>query len=64
MLDGYIGTREASEITGLTSGYLRRLLAQGKIKGKRIGHDWIIDRKSVIKFSKTDRKIGRPPLDK
>jgi len=64
MPDGYIGTREAAEIASVTTGYLRRLLAQGRLEGMKIGRDWLIKREVIIKFTKTERKIGRPPIDK
>lgn len=64
MVEGYIGTKEAGAISGLTTGYLRRLLVKGRIKGRRIGRDWVIERESLLQFLRIERKMGRPPIDK
>ena len=64
MPDGYISSKEAGEIAGVTTGYIRRLLLQGRLKGKKIGRDWLVNRKSVQEFVQSPRKTGRPPIDK
>ncbi|HEY94100.1 MAG TPA: helix-turn-helix domain-containing protein [Dehalococcoidia bacterium] len=33
---------EAAKILGLENSYVRRLLAKGEIKGKKLGRDWVI----------------------
>jgi len=33
---------EASEILGLDPSHVRRLLAKGEIKGKKLGRDWAV----------------------
>lgn len=35
-------TKEAAEKLGITDAHLRRLLANGQIKGKKLGHDWVV----------------------
>lgn len=32
---------------GFSSQYIRKLIAEGKIRATKIGHDWIIDEKEV-----------------
>jgi len=34
--------KEASEKLGLDPSQIRRLLAKGEIKGKKLGHDWVV----------------------
>ncbi len=34
--------REAAAKLGVSPQHLRLLLAQGKVKGKRLGHDWVV----------------------
>lgn len=43
-LANVIGVEEASEIWGLSPGYIKNLCADGKIKAKKIGKTWVIDR--------------------
>jgi excisionase family DNA binding protein len=33
---------EAANLLGLENSYVRRLLAKGEIKGKKLGRDWVI----------------------
>jgi excisionase family DNA binding protein len=35
-------TREAAEKLGLSQNQVRYLLTKGEIKGKKLGHDWIV----------------------
>jgi excisionase family DNA binding protein len=64
MPNGYISSKEAAEIAGVTTGYIRRLLLQGRLKGKKIGRDWRVNKKSIQEFVNSPRKTGRPPIDK
>ena len=41
-MDSYYSVKEASELLGLDTSHIRRLLAKGEIKGKKLGHDWIV----------------------
>lgn len=34
--------REAAEKMGLSPQHLRLLLKQGKVEGKKLGHDWVV----------------------
>ena len=42
MNDGFWTTRELAEETQLDQSHIRRLLIQGKLKGRKIGRDWLI----------------------
>jgi excisionase family DNA binding protein len=44
VLENVIGVEEASELWGLSAGYIKNLCAEGKIKSKKIGNTWIIDK--------------------
>jgi hypothetical protein len=44
MLDNIIGVEEASQMWGLSPGYIKNLCAEDKIKAKKIGKTWIIDK--------------------
>ena len=45
MLENIIGVKEAAELWGLEASYIKNLCAQGKVKAKKIGNTWIIDRR-------------------
>jgi excisionase family DNA binding protein len=34
--------KEAAPMMGISERHLRLLLEQGKIEGKKLGHDWIV----------------------
>ena len=34
--------REAAEKLGLSDRHVRLLVERGKIKGKKLGHDWVV----------------------
>jgi excisionase family DNA binding protein len=36
------GVTEAARLLGMDPSHVRRLLRQGKIEGKRLGHDWVV----------------------
>ena len=44
VLENIIGVEEAAELWGLSAGYIKNLCAEGKIKSKKIGKTWIIDK--------------------
>lgn len=44
LLDKVIGAEEASQLWGLSSSYIKDLCAKGKIKCKKIGKTWVIDK--------------------
>lgn len=43
-LNNIIGVEEASQLWGLSPGYIKNLCAANKIKCKKIGKTWIIDK--------------------
>ncbi|PEV02228.1 DNA-binding protein [Bacillus thuringiensis] len=49
VLSYIIGVNEASLITGLSTGYIKNLCAEGKIPAKKIGKTWIIDKRDIEK---------------
>jgi len=59
-----ISVTEAAKQSGVTVGYIRRMLIEGRIKGQKIGTFWAIDSRELARFIARPRRIGRPPLDK
>lgn len=44
MLENIIGVEEAAKLWGLSPGYIKNLCAEEKIKAKKIGKTWVIDK--------------------
>lgn len=44
MLENIIGVEEAAKLWGLSPGYIKNLCAEGKVKSKKIGKTWVIDK--------------------
>ena len=60
-LQNLVTTKEASESSGYTSDYLARLVRSGEIEGRKIGHNWFVDRVSLEEFrdKQRSRKLDR-----
>lgn len=43
-LNNVIGVEEASELWNLSAGYIKNLCSDGKVKAKKIGKTWVIDK--------------------
>jgi excisionase family DNA binding protein len=57
MNDELLSTKEAGEKLGLSQDHVRRLLEQGKLKGKKLGHDWVVLELNYVR-QKPKRKRG------
>ncbi|MFC1848364.1 helix-turn-helix domain-containing protein [Chloroflexota bacterium] len=61
MLDDLITIQEASERYKLSISYIRRLIGQGRLRGRKMGRTWILDPASIDDFLAIPRpKTGRP----
>jgi excisionase family DNA binding protein len=38
----FYSVKEASQKIGISDSHCRRLLESGQIKGKKLGHDWVV----------------------
>ena len=52
---------EAETISGLSKRHIRLLLEQGRIKGKKIGRDWVTTKEAVDEYLKLGVKPGPKP---
>lgn len=43
-IDSVMGVEEASEFWNLSAGYIKNLCSEGKIKAKKVGKTWVIDK--------------------
>jgi hypothetical protein len=63
MNEDYITTDVAAKLSGFTEQYIRKLIRENKVDGRKIRRDWILRRDSLLKFLDSERKVGRPPID-
>jgi excisionase family DNA binding protein len=63
-MTNYVTTSEAAEIIGCVDSRVRQLLRAGKVAGRRVGRDWLVDRASAERWRDSDRKPGRVPKAK
>ena len=59
-----ISLQEASEFSGLTTGYLRRLIRQNNLWGKKIGRNWVTTEQAIRQYLALERKPGPKPKKK
>jgi excisionase family DNA binding protein len=56
-LQGLMTTKQANARVGLTVSQIRRLLEAGKVKGVKIGRDWLVEAGSLDHYV---AHCGRP----
>ncbi len=66
MADDWITTSEAVEVTGYNAEYIRRLIRSGKVKGRKFGIVWQVQRASLHAYLQgargaEDRRRGPRP---
>jgi hypothetical protein len=54
----WITTKRAAELSGYHPVYLRDLIRAGKIKGRKFGPVWQVDRVSLLGFVRKAEKQG------
>jgi excisionase family DNA binding protein len=63
-----LSTSEAMQMSGLSREHIQRLLREGRIEGRKPGHDWLVYEDSLKSFLAQPRKPGpkgarKPPSD-
>lgn len=53
-----ISLAEAAQRYGLAHGYLRRLLREGKLWGRKIGRNWVTTDEAMKAYLATERRPG------
>jgi excisionase family DNA binding protein len=56
----WISVSEAATLIGCTPQYLRAMALEGRIGHDRVGHAWLLDRKTIEDMAKNPPKVGRP----
>jgi excisionase family DNA binding protein len=61
MSPNWLPVREAAKIAGTSKEYITRLLRKGRINGKQVGREWIVDPVSLQGYIATrGTNMGRP----
>lgn len=55
----YCSVSEACRMAGVSDGYMRRMLREGKIEGAKVGNTYLVLRSSLKKFERQPG-MGRP----
>ncbi len=56
----WISVSEAAVLVGCAPQHLRLMAKLGKIPSERVGHAWLLDKKTIEKIAKNPAKTGRP----
>lgn len=51
---------EVAAALGVTVGRVRQLATSGKLKGEKVGRDWVFRKSDVAEYSRRPRRPGRP----
>ena len=60
MDEEWITTAEACQISGYNLEYLRRLLRDGAVQGRKWGREWMVDRGSLMAYVWRGPRPGPP----
>ncbi len=60
-LTQYVTTKQAAEMLGVNRFRVVQLLLNGRIKGIKPGHDWLVFTPSIERYRVTKSPKGRPP---
>lgn len=51
-----VGTREAAEILGISTRAVVALIKRGTLSAKRLGREWLVDKRSIQAYKKKKRE--------
>jgi len=58
MAETWITTKEAAEMSGYHPEHLRELIREGKVKARKFGIVWQVDRASLLAYLRKVEKLG------
>jgi len=58
--DEVIPVVEVAAWLGVAARNVRRLISSGELEGRRVGRDWVVDRRSVLRYRDLRPGRGRP----
>lgn len=54
----WLTTKEAAELTGYTTSYIRKAIYRGRLTGKKLGRDWILKKDEVLAYAEKMKELG------
>jgi len=58
MIEEWLTTAQAAELTGYHRDHILRLIAAGKVKARKFATVWQVDRYSLLAYEKEARNLG------
>jgi len=58
VIEGWLTTEQAGELTGYNVKYLRWLAGQGRIEARKIGRDWLIGQEDLLAYKAEMDALG------
>ena len=58
MVEEWLTTAEAAELSGYHPEHLRELIREGKIEGRKFGIVWQVSKQSLIDYSEAAKQSG------
>jgi len=58
-MDNEIDTKQAADKYKVSENYIRRMIRVGRIKGRKLRRDWLVDVDSLAEYMTTGRKWKR-----
>lgn len=59
----WITTGEAAELTGYTTAHFRQLIQRGRLRARKRGRDWFLDKDEVLAYAEEMAQLGRSKFD-
>ena len=63
MIEGFLTTKQASAVSGISQAHIRRLLESKTVEGVKAGHDWLVRTDSLEHYMANRPKRGRKRND-
>lgn len=60
LLSGYVTTKQAAEMMGVVQTSINHLLQNGRIKGVKVGREWLVSQGSIQDYLENKSPSGRP----
>jgi excisionase family DNA binding protein len=58
-MNNEIDTKQAAEKYKVSDNYIRRMIREGRIKGRKVRRDWLVDVDSLAEYMTSGRKWKR-----
>jgi excisionase family DNA binding protein len=57
-LGKYVTTKRAAELSGYDATHVTWLVREGRVEGRKLGRDWLIDRESLEEYADQMKRLG------